>query len=354
MIYIANIRIGSERAHAIQVRSMVAALAATLPVTLILPRRGTWEDPGLPAMVHIVRIPVPDTVAWGRLGFWLEYLCFALFSGVYAALARGDVVTREYLCAILPAFVGKRVLWESHRGEWNAGVRLALSLGARIVAISGGLRDFYKARGVAEGRITVLHDAIDPSLFERPEPKARSRERLGLPQNARIAMYIGGLDAWKGVGTLCEAKAYLPDVEVVLIGGSEAELVPLRREHPHVRFLGHRPYAELADNQAAADVLVLPNTAKEAISSSYTSPMKLFAYMTSGIPIVASDLPSLREVLDESCALLVTPDDPQALAQGIMRAFEGGSAALAQEAKRRSLRYTWDARAQHMAAFMKK
>lgn len=354
MMYIANIRIGSERAHAIQVRAMVAALAATLPVTLVVPRRGAWKDPGLPAGVRIVRVPVPDTVSLGRLGFWFEYVCFALFSGVYAALARGNVMTREYLCAILPALARKRVLWESHRGEWNAGVRLALFPGTRIIAISGGLRDLYKERGIAEDRITVLHDAIDPSLFARPQSRSQARERLGLPQDRALAMYIGGLDAWKGVGTLCEAKSYLPDVEVVIIGGSEAELVPLRRQYPLVRFLGSRPYAELADNQAAADVLVLPNTAKEAISSRYTSPLKLFAYMASGIPIVASDLPSLREVLDERSALLVAPDDPQALAHGIMRALEGGGVALAQEAKRRSLMYTWDARARHIAAFMKK
>src|SRR5262249_13241169 len=66
---------------------------------------------------------------------------------------------------------------------------------------------------------------------------------------------------------------------------------------------------------AAAAVLVLPNSRAEPISARYTSPLKLFEYMAAGRPIVASDLPSLREVLTGGRnAVLVPPDDPGALA----------------------------------------
>ena len=63
-----------------------------------------------------------------------------------------------------------------------------------------------------------------------------------------------------------------------------------------VTFTGLMPPAEVAARLREADVLVLPNPAS-AISSEFTSPLKLFEYMASGRPIVASDLPSLREVL---------------------------------------------------------
>ena len=67
---------------------------------------------------------------------------------------------------------------------------------------------------------------------------------------------------------------------------------------------------------ADADVLVLPNPAS-AISNRFTSPLKLFDYMASGRPIVASNLPAIREILrDTENAVLVEPGNPDALAAG--------------------------------------
>jgi glycosyltransferase involved in cell wall biosynthesis len=95
---------------------------------------------------------------------------------------------------------------------------------------------------------------------------------------------------------------------------------------------------------AAADVLLLPNTARHASSARYTSPLKLFAYMTSGKPIVASDLPSLRDILNEQNAVLVAADDAQALAEGVVRALSIGSR-LAEQARHDVEPFTWDNRA---------
>lgn len=83
---------------------------------------------------------------------------------------------------------------------------------------------------------------------------------------------------------------------------------------PHVSFLGERPYKELPINQRAADVLVIPNTARTAISARFTSPLKAFAHMASDVPIVASDVPSIREALSETNAFFFAPDDARSLA----------------------------------------
>jgi glycosyltransferase involved in cell wall biosynthesis len=97
-------------------------------------------------------------------------------------------------------------------------------------------------------------------------------------------------------------------------------------------------------------MLVLPNTAS-AISERYTSPLKLFEYLTLGRPIVASDLPALREILTPGeTALLAAPGDPRALATAMSQvaaspelAARLGAAALALAPA-----YTWDARARRL------
>ena len=71
---------------------------------------------------------------------------------------------------------------------------------------------------------------------------------------------------------------------------------------------------------AAADVAVLPNSSQAQISSNYTSPLKLFEYLASGKPVVASNVPAIREIVqNEQTALLVEPDNARALAEGIQR-----------------------------------
>ncbi|MEK7156510.1 MAG: glycosyltransferase, partial [Patescibacteria group bacterium] len=86
----------------------------------------------------------------------------------------------------------------------------------------------------------------------------------------------------------------------------------------------------------------------------FTSPLKLFTYMASGVPIVTSDLPSIREVVDEKSAFLVPADNPDALAEGIMQALENTEDATRRAGAARVLLpgYTWAKRAERILAFL--
>jgi glycosyltransferase involved in cell wall biosynthesis len=117
-----------------------------------------------------------------------------------------------------------------------------------------------------------------------------------------------------------------------------------------VTFTGLVEPARVPELLARADILVLPNPAS-AISTRYTSPLKLFEYMAAGRPIVSSDLPSIREILrDNVNALLVAPGDPMALASAIDRLLRDPALAarLARTALDEVPSYSWQRRAERL------
>jgi glycosyltransferase involved in cell wall biosynthesis len=260
----------------------------------------------------------------------------------------------EIVLAVLSMLGVRRIVWESHDGAWNIWARFLTPRLHRLVVVSEGARVAYVARGIPAARILAVPNGIDVGSFASAESREAARIRLGLSADARVAMYVGRLDGWKGVDTFLESAAFLPvGVEAVVIGGDPAQVEERLRQYPSVRFIGYRPYRELPDNQSAADILVVPNTAKDIVSVRYTSPLKLFAHMASGRPVVASDLPSIREIAGDTVAYVI-PDDPKALAEAIGATLLDPvtAHARARRAMERVHRYSWDARAVTIGSFL--
>ncbi len=175
--------------------------------------------------------------------------------------------------------------------------------------------------------------------------------------------YAGHLYPWKGVDVLVEALAHVPNVRGLIIGGHEKEpdlervraLAARLGVSGRIEFTGQVPPAAVAARLQEADILTLPNPAS-AISSHATSPLKLFEYMAAGRAIVASNLPSIGEVLvDDVNAVLVTPGDAGALAAGISRLAADPSRRqrLASAARDGVADYSWDRRAERLEALFK-
>lgn len=174
-------------------------------------------------------------------------------------------------------------------------------------------------------------------------------------------VYAGHLYPWKGVGTLLDALPLLPGVQATVVGGhpKEPDLERLQDRAAQlgvgdrVRFTGLVEPPCVAALLGEADVLVLPNV-QTTISAAYTSPLKLFEYMAAGRPIVASDLPALREVVDEESAVLVEPGRPDALAAGIARLLDdrGLGHRLAARARLLVEEYSWAKRAERLERLM--
>lgn len=218
-----------------------------------------------------------------------------------------------------------------------------------IVSITQGLADKLREAFSIRVPIEVIPDGVNLNFY------------FGTPQrpsNDKI-VYIGQLYPWKGTGTLVEAMQYLPRGELHLVGGSEERIRKLRQTALHlgiegrVFFHGQVPPHDVRKHLATASVAVLPLT-QDLISASFTSPLKLFEYMAARTPIVASNLPSTREILIHGVnAFLVQPDDPQALANGIQQVLADHEMAsrLAARAYEDVLSYSWDRRAERLINF---
>jgi len=150
-------------------------------------------------------------------------------------------------------------------------------------------------------------------------------------------------------------------VRGVIIGGHPAEpdVARVRRLAGALEIEGRLTFAGLVSPARVstllrnADVLVVPTI--DTRWARYTSPLKLFEYMAAGRPIVASDLPAIREVLtDGENACLVAPGDEHALAAGIRRVLDDPALAdrLARRASEGVAAYSWDRRAERLEALL--
>ncbi len=224
-----------------------------------------------------------------------------------------------------------------------------------IFCITNGLAEDIKSKfGISSTLITVLPDAVNPNDFEVQIDKSCLRHTFGLPEGAFVASYVGsvGVHPWKGVDVFLDSLSWIKNVKVhYVIAGVHKDELPVLREiykKRPVTFLGWLSRSGVAEIMAASDVLILPNKSGFRIAERYTSPMKLFEYMASKRPIIASDLPSVREVLDATNAFLVPPNSPTLLAE--MIDYVSGHSQEALVHARRALElvknYSWEIRAQ--------
>lgn len=308
--------------------------------------------------ISVHEISSPNLMMFGKIGFIIQTWIFAELASIAMRKVRPDVIySRDSSVLLNMILIHPHLIWEVHQSEKRIGARLLL-IKAGLVTISQGLADLYMDR-VPKSHMCVARDAVDIEEFDISLSKEECRRKVGLPIEARIALYAGHLYSWKGADVFAEASKDLQDNEyAVCVGGTERDVIEFKRKYgdnPRLMILGRKPHANIPLYLRSADVLILPNSALEKISSHYTSPLKLFEYMASSTPIVASDLPSLREVLDDSTTVFVKPDNPESLTLGIRKVLDTDvGQELAHNAYTKVKGMTWSARAKVIEDFITK
>jgi glycosyltransferase involved in cell wall biosynthesis len=401
LIYAANARFPSEKAHPYQIMQMCEAFAANgAQATLLRPYRRNppelrtgdlWAHYGIQhnftgeVLPSIDLYPIANSIP-GRIGRALISVAANLSTFTFnlaliprlarerdAVIYSRDPMTLALIAALWPRRA-RRLFFEAHTyPATGIGLRIRRSLAKRIggfVVITDHLRQRYEELGVPADRIMVAHDGFSEARFAMPGDRTHWRQKIGWPVDAFIVGYMGrfhtlGMD--KGLGDLIDAVIALAHdnaarpIRLGLVGGPDEYVDQIRvKVQQHnlptdlILYAGQIPAPDVPGYLRAFDVCIMPFPWTEHFAY-YASPMKLFEYMASGSPVIATDLPSTAEIVrDGENGLLTAPGDSTALAVALRRLRDNPDLAnqLALNATRDVQHYTWNARARAICTFI--
>lgn len=268
-------------------------------------------------------------------------------------------------CALL---LGRTVMFEIHDSpkslnplpRWMFERIIASKRLKGLVVISSALKEhLVELYGYAPDKILTLHDGADPF-------HADNIAALKISDLSYHAGYTGHLYQGRGVDVILSLAAACPDIAFHIVGGRPDDIAHWKNQYDggNIHFYGHLPHKDVANYIAAFDVLLAPYQKKVSVhgntgnTASWMSPLKVFEYMASGKPIICSDIPVLREVLEDgrNC-VLCDPEDKEAWRKALItlqsdkeKAGRIGLAAKEDFEKK----YTWFARAGEILSYVRK
>lgn len=349
LLYLHPFRFPSEHAHSIQILHTCRALAE-LGVRVRLPVKRNADAPAASVEEGLACYGLEPHPLLGIEWLPTTHKGISGLAARWKTLrARGERLVyyaRHLRLATTAARSGRGPLVvEIHRFEEEA--RRAVRAADAVVAITTPLRDRLVEAFSLTVPAVVIPDAVDLDRF--PPPREEGPPRL---------VYVGQLQEWKGVDVLIRALAALPGLPALIVGGRSGgdprrrALEALAREEgvaDRIEWTGFLPQGEIAGRLRRGDVGVVPTRAREGQDVA-ASPLKLFEYMASGLPVVASDMPSLRDVVRPGENGLLFPEgDPAGLAARVREVLDPATYARLSEASRVGAReHGWPARARRI------
>jgi glycosyltransferase involved in cell wall biosynthesis len=234
----------------------------------------------------------------------------------------------------------------------------------RVLPITAALENYLaeKYDTTLEGPFSIVSPmGVDLERYQDLPPAEEARRALNLRGSVTVG-YTGHLYPGRGIELLFELARLNPYLAFVWAGGEPAAIERWRKklrdaEIENVQLLGFVPNERLPLVHAACDLFLMPYARRISVSSGgdtarFASPMKVFEYFAARRAIISSDLPVLREVLNESNSLLVPPEDVQAWHSALQKLVSDSALRdkLAEQAGLDASKYSWRRRAQNALA----
>lgn len=279
---------------------------------------------GLP--VHVLGSRKTDPRILGRLVRLIRAEGYQILdsqniqSKVFASLAAS--LTRVALVSTLNSWYANEHGKASLKGKIYTAVELATNWNLSLyIAVSERDRQNLLRAGIRADDIALIYNAVDAA---QPPPADRGflRREFNLPADSTVCLAVGRLVRVKGYDVLVEAMKQVSDqkrnITCVIVGEGEAREELTRQIHEagldgRVILAGYLPRETIASALASCDVFAMPSRYEG-------TPIAVLEAAAMACPILASDAGGIPElVANEEHALLVQPEDPSALAQGLIR-----------------------------------
>lgn len=363
LVYITSNRIPSEKANSFQTISTVNSLADYFDkIFILVPKRKTHKINesikdfyGVEKKFLLIEIFSIDTNIIHKVS---KYLWNILLKGsfyislVFYLIKNKPVIiyTRDVYVAIIISYLRKisliksqKVIFESH--EVKNHLLNFLKFVDGIITINEFQKRVYERKlGI---KIKTIHDGV---ALKKLKPLKKQNDKIKL-------LYTGNLSPEKGIYTLLEAYQKLDEnYELDIIGGSpnllkDFKKVALKKKRiPNIH--GHIKQHEILKFAEKSEILIIPNSSNFELNL-YTSPMKLFEYMSYKRLIIASDIPAIKEVLEdnENC-IMFKADSPSDLFKKISNLSKYDYKRLTENAFKKVKMFTWKKRALQIKFFI--
>jgi glycosyltransferase involved in cell wall biosynthesis len=296
----------------------------------------------------------------------LRHFCCGLTLVFRKAFRTADLVyTRNLWVAWLAILFGQKVVFDHYRPWPDQIPPLQLWLYHLIcnprflinICHSDYTRRKYLELGIPAEKLCCVRNGFEPQRFENPVAIDDAKRGIGVSQQTKTVVYTGRINHKKGLSLVIEAAKALPDLLFILVGSSgDGPIEAQARGIPNIRIIPWQSSEALAQYIFAADILLIPPSWQPlAAFGSTVLPLKLYFYMASGRAILAGDTPDVAEILRHGeNAFLCRPDNLEALVAGItaLTGDPARAAALAAAALADSRGFTWNVRAQTIAALV--
>lgn len=361
IVYISNSYNPSISANFVHVHQISLALAKGHQLTVFFKKEPLSFSPQHDKKPYKARI-IPHINIRG----WNFF--YGLIAAFYSKLLRSDlVISRHFIGAYLCVLLGKKVILELHaplsgglEGKNSKRLKKIIQKNnfLKLVVITQSLRDHYeKHYPEISQKIEVIPDAAN----EIPK-NTQVIDEIVNNQRPQIG-YVGHLYPGKGMEIISKIAIMCPEMDFHVVGGAEKDLKKWKencQDVPNIIFWGHRSHQEVSRFLVSFDIVLLPNQKNVQTSGSglnigsWTSPLKAFEYMAAQKPIIASNLPVLREIFhDRVNAILCNPDllDEWKQALEMLSSDQQLCQSLAKNSYHDFIRnYTWDIRARKVLA----
>ena len=376
IVYITNARLPTEKAHGVQIIKMIEALSSlNNKVILISPNRiqneishktSVFDFYNVEKIFEHNLINFIDPYKYRSLmpKFFYRFFSFLvnLLWGIKSAkigsklngdfyIFRDNTPFSYLFCAIfkkkcviefhdIPPFLSRLIF------------KLGLMISGKTVcfAVTNKLsEDLFHKFGKVKNleKIDTLHDGVDLIKFKNNKI---------IENSTPLLTYCGSLSKSKGIDLIINSAKYINNVEFLIIGGLKVDVDHYKKIAndngvKNINFIGQVNYSDVPNLLNKSDILLLPSSAKNIKSRNYTSAMKLFEYMSIGKPIIASNIPSNTEILENNLnCLLFEPDNPKSMVEKINTLINDKelNKKITKNSSKLAIKYSWTERSKKM------